>query len=727
MSIYYTHWTKKNIRKQFSVDFPQLCRAANESLSVSAFKEKVTTLFPDNDTIARLIAFDGQTITDFSTENEVPIQTMTLLYHFLRESIPVGTKEMETTFEWTDNTKPETVAVPEAVPVVDNATKAITTKETITSDLLTDLYFIFCTAIRKEFDNPVTEAKVSQWSKRWPSGINQTIQQAREQSKQRIIQKLIIRLGRKHSTNTRYFLPSFWSFEEKHRQIEVWWNTSRFHLHMAIKHPDELNFYLDNTLSKETMQILHNARKKGIPFFITPYYLSLLDTTGQTFDDIAIRSYILYTQELVDAFGDIKAWEKEDEVEPDKGNAAGWILPEGRNIHRRYPEAAIFIPDSIGRACGGLCASCQRMYDFQSKRLNFNLKELAPKESWPIKLKKLMVYFEKDTQLRDILITGGDALMSRNATLRNIFEAIYKMAIQKKKANENRPDGEKYAEIQRIRLGTRLLAYLPMRIDEELISILKTFREKASNIGIKQFFIQTHFQSPLEMTKEARDAIKLITSAGWIVTNQLVYNVAASRRGHTAKLRKTLINNEIIPYYTFSVKGFQENYAVYAPIARSMQERTEEKSYGVLNNAEQSQFVDILQTKAPYTKAINLFLQEHKLPFAATDRSVLNLPGIGKSMTFRLIGITSEGKRILSFDHDTTRKHSPVIQSFGNIYITENKSILAYLQQLEQLGENVKSYHSIWKYTEGTTESKFKLYEYPELPFRVTDNVNHLE
>lgn len=98
---------------------------------------------------------------------------------------------------------------------------------------------------------------------------------------------------------------------------------------------------------------------------------------------------------------------KEDVVEAGKPNAAGWLVPDGHNIHRRYPEVAILIPDSMGRACGGLCASCQRMYDFQSERLNFNFEELKPKESWDKRLRKLMEYFENDTQLRDILITGG--------------------------------------------------------------------------------------------------------------------------------------------------------------------------------------------------------------------------------------------------------------------------------------------------------------------------------
>ena len=149
----------------------------------------------------------------------------------------------------------------------------------------------------------------------------------------------------------------------------------------------------------------------------------------------------------------------------------------------------------MGRACGGLCASCQRMYDFQSERLNFDFESLKPKETWDKKLRRLMRYFEEDAQLRDILITGGDALMSQNATLRNILDAVYKMAVRKRKANESRPEGEKYAELQRVRLGSRLLAYLPLRITDELVGILRSFKDKASRVGVTQL-LSRHIFNP---------------------------------------------------------------------------------------------------------------------------------------------------------------------------------------------------------------------------------------
>lgn len=515
--------------------------------------------------------------------------------------------------------------------------------------------------------------------------------------------------------------------QEKKKQVEEWWNVSHFHFSMAIKSPGELNSFLNNSLSHETIELLQRAKKKKMPFFITPYYLSLLNTEEGGYDDEAIRSYVIYSEELVDTYGDIRAWEKEDIVVPGEPNAAGWLLPEGHNIHRRYPEVAILIPDSMGRACGGLCASCQRMYDFQSERLNFDFDALKPKETWDKKLRRLMHYFEDDTQLRDILITGGDAFMSQNATLRKILDAVYVMAKRKQKANMLRPDGEKFAELQRVRLGSRLLAYLPQRINSELTTILREFKEKASAIGVSQFYIQTHFQSPLEVTPEAKRAIETILDAGWTVTNQLVYTVAASRRGHTARLRQVLNNLGVVCYYTFSVKGFHENYAVFTPNSRSLQDEREEKILGRLTHEQHEELDMLIRSDQPTNKLLPLFLKKHKLPFAGTDRNVLNLPAIGKSMTFKLVGITAEGKRVLKFDHDASRRHSPIIDRMGEVYIVENKSIAAYLSQLEKMGEKIEDYSSIWHYGEGVTEPRFSIYDYPDYSFELTEKMSNLQ
>ena len=682
------------IKTLFETRLTQLTSLASESQDETAFKNKLNDYLLSGPIynpaatrqIKRLIDNDGKTIYEASTEQEIKIETISLLWKFLTNRI---------------------------------------INEEISVDLWIDLYHQFDRLYHEEEELP-DEKQVQQWMKRWPSGLNEDVRAIRRQNKERIISLLIQKIENRHAPSSRYLFPEGSTEEDKRRLVCQWWNEARFHLAMAVKSPTELNRMLGNSLSEETLQLYHKARKKGMPVFITPYYLSLLNPTGKGYDDEAIRSYILYSSQLVETYGNIHAWEKEDAVEDGKPNAAGWLLPDGHNIHRRYPDVAILIPDSMGRACGGLCASCQRMYDFQSERLNFNFEELKPKESWDKRLRKLMEYFENDTQLRDILITGGDALMSQNKTLRNILEAVYKMAVRKRNANLQRAEGEKYAELQRVRLGSRLPVYLPMRINDELLDILREFKEKASAVGVSQFLIQTHFQTPLEVTPEAREAIRKILAAGWTITNQLVYNVAASRRGHTAKLRKVLNELGVLCYYTFSVKGFEENYAVFAPNSRSLQEKEEEKVWGKLSAEQEKEFLNLLRNSKDRAAAVQRFCTFHQIPFVATDRSVLNLPGIGKSMTFVTIGMTKEGKRILEFDHDPTRQHSPIIHQMKKIYIKENKSIWQYMLQLQEMGEKKEEYASLWKYMEGETEHRFPLYNYPDPGFRITEKYSHL-
>ncbi len=595
----------------------------------------------------------------------------------------------------------------------------------VSSDLYIDLYHQFARLKSAEPQRP-SEQSLRRSMDRWSSGLKGDIVAVREANKERIIDKLIARIERHQSSNARYHFADDLSYDQKRGLVNTWWDTSAFQLAMAVKSPQALNSYLDESLSDEKMTLLELAKRKGMPFFVTPYYLSLL-ATRKEYDDAAIRSYVLYSPELVEAYGTIRAWEREDTIEAGKPNAAGWLLPDGHNVHRRYPEVAILIPDTMGRACGGLCASCQRMYDFQSLRFNFDLEALKTKECWAKRLEQLMHYFENDTQIRDILITGGDAFMSRNATLRNILEAVYAMAERKRKANKSRKDGEKYAELQRVRLGSRLLAYLPMRIDAELVSILKEFKQKASLIGIKQFIVQTHFQTPLEITPDAKLAIEAILSAGWTITNQLVYTVAVSRRGHTAKLRRMLNRMGVVCYYTFSVKGFEENYALFTPASRSMQEQREEKSYGLMSDSQQSELYSLITSDEPSGRRLEHFLRSHHLPFAATDRNVLNLPAIGKSMTFKTVGITDQGRRLLRFEHDKTRRHSPIIDEISSVYIVENKSVAAYLRQIELMGEDSKEYASIWSYMSGETEPRFELYRYPDFDFKTTEHITNIE
>lgn len=597
-------------------------------------------------------------------------------------------------------------------------------------NLFWDLLFLF-RQLNKKLERHIPDReKITKWMSRHPSGLDPKIIKRRKEAKERIIRKIIENIDRGIQKSNRFkFMPGS-TPEEKYQQVLEWWNDYQFHLSFAIRKPEVLNDLLDESLPEKIMKKLFAAHKKGIPLFVTPHYLSLLSVKASPAfpaAEEALRDYIFPSQKLISTFGNIVAWEKEDIVRAGEPNAAGWLLPGFHNIHRRYPEVAVFIPDTTGRACGGLCVSCQRMYDFQSGHFNFDLNRLKQKVSWPEKMELLLHYFENDSHLRDILITGGDAFMNNDHAMAHILEAVYNMAARKKNANLNRKEGEKYAEILRVRLGTRLPVYIPQRITDKFVKILRNFKRKAVKIGIQQFIIQIHVESAAEITPETRDGIQKLLQAGWMVTNQQVFTTGASLRGHTTKLRKVLNDLGVLTYYTFSVKGFMENNHNFATNSRLAQEKAEEKYLGVLPE----KFSSMIQNAYTRTESLKDWIEQlrdvEEIPFLATDRNIMNLPGVGKSHTFRVIGITKDGRRILRFNYDMQRTHSPAINKNDSVIIVESKPILKYLHQLEKMGQNINEYQSIWGYSLNETEEWSPVFEYPEYPFKTTDNYTNMK
>jgi lysine 2,3-aminomutase len=266
-----------------------------------------------------------------------------------------------------------------------------------------------------------------------------------------------------------------------------------------------------------------------------------------------------------------------------------------------------------------------------------------------------------------------------------------------------------------------------MRIQEGLVRILAEFKEKATRIGIQQFVFQTHFESPMEITPETKSCVDQLNKAGWMVTNQLVFTSAASRRGHTAKLRRVLNDIGIIPYYSFTVKGYMENSRLFTPNARLVQEGREEKIMGLLPEQFFPELRQLPLDAENIVDNLSRLKTDADIPFLASDRNVLNLPGVGKSLSFRTIGITNDGRRILEFDHDATREHSPIIDRIGKIIIIESKSIHDYLVQLDDMGEDVTEYGSIYGYSMSETELRNPIFEYPAYDYEPTQEITNLE
>jgi lysine 2,3-aminomutase len=206
-----------------------------------------------------------------------------------------------------------------------------------------------------------------------------------------------------------------------------------------------------------------------------------------------------------------------------------------------------------------------------------------------------------------------------------------------------------------------------------------------------------------------------------------VFIAAASRRGHANKLRQALNQIGVLTYYNFSVKGYHENTFNFATNERAVQEQLEEKFIGKIKKKEEEKLIKLLENTVNITDDINNLREEIGIPFLSTDRNVLNLPGVGKSLSYRTIGITRYGRRILKFEHDKNRNHSPIVNKMDNVIIIESKSIAEYLNQLDSFGEDIKDYESIWGYSISETEKRSPIFEYPEYNYSVTKQITNLE
>jgi lysine 2,3-aminomutase len=102
------------------------------------------------------------------------------------------------------------------------------------------------------------------------------------------------------------------------------------------------------------------------------------------------------------------------------------------------------------------------------------------------------------------------------------------------------------------------------------------------------------------------------------------------------------------------------------------------------------------------------------------------MPGVGKSSTFRVIGITRHGRRILEFEHDHSRRHSPIVKEMDKVYIVESKTMAQYIEQMKNFGEDPEEYTTVWGYSLGETEKVMPIYEYPAYDYEVTDEYTNL-
>src|SRR5204863_63553 len=196
---------------------------------------------------------------------------------------------------------------------------------------------------------------------------------------------------------------------------------------------------------------------RNFEFRISPAMVDLIKSPG----DPIWRQYVPDLQEL----------EVHDGVADSLNEEADSPVP---NITHRYPDRALFL---VSPVCASYCRFCTRR------------RKVGDPEKIPMsQFESAFEYLEAHSEIRDVIMSGGDPLMLSDRRLEVILARLRSI---------------KHIEI--IRIGSRVPCHLPERITPELCDTLRKFHP---------LFINTHFNHPDELTPAAVAGLGMLADAG---------------------------------------------------------------------------------------------------------------------------------------------------------------------------------------------------------------------
>jgi lysine 2,3-aminomutase len=279
---------------------------------------------------------------------------------------------------------------------------------------------------------------------------------------------------------------------------EEQWNDFHWQLHNRISDVETLEELLN--LSKREKDEISNVGKT-YRWAISPYYLSLIDPEDR-FDPIRLMS-IPTGLEAVEDNCDF------DPMGEEFTNPAG-------SITRRYPDRLII---NVTNECAMYCRHCQR-------RRNIGQQDMH--KTWSV-LKESIDYIRNNKEIRDVLVTGGDPLTLSTSNLEKVLKELRSI---------------EHLEI--IRIGTRTIVTMPQRIDDELTDMLKKYGP---------IYVNTHFNHPMEITEEVKEACVRLSLAGVQLGNQAVLLNGVNNDKFVMRcLNQELLKVRVRPYYIFHAK-----------------------------------------------------------------------------------------------------------------------------------------------------------------------------
>ena len=281
------------------------------------------------------------------------------------------------------------------------------------------------------------------------------------------------------------------------------WKNHRWQLKNSLKSLEQIGDKLDLT-DKERAGILLTSDKLSTS--ITPYFFNLIDSKDP---NCPIRKQMIPRLE--------ESWDDPDELIDPCGEDKDMPVP---GLVHRYPDRVLFL---VTDRCASYCRYCTR------SRVVSGVGKQQLETQW----EAAFDYLERNPQIRDVLLSGGDPLLFSDSKLERLLTRL--RAIK---------------HVQFIRIGSRIPIFLPQRITPELCQMLAKFHP---------LFISIHTNHPKELTLEVQQALNLLASAGIPLGNQsvLLKGINDCHEIQRALVHKLLLCR-VKPYYLYQcdlIKG----------------------------------------------------------------------------------------------------------------------------------------------------------------------------
>jgi lysine 2,3-aminomutase len=306
------------------------------------------------------------------------------------------------------------------------------------------------------------------------------------------------------------------------RRASIWadvpdekWNDWRWQLSNRVNTVEEIGSVLN--LTDDERAGLSSPDKFRVD--ITPYFLSLIDPDDP---NDPIRRQVIPTDCEHEAFTAMM----EDSLAEDRHSPVPGLV-------HRYPDRVLML---VTTQCASYCRYCTRSRIVGDASQNFNRHDVEAQ----------LDYLRRTPQVRDVLLSGGDALTLNPKLLESIIRSLREIP-----------------HIEIIRIGSRVPVFMPQRIDDDLCEMLAKYHPIWMNL---------HFNHPNELTPEVARACDKLTRAGIPLGNQSVLLAGVNDCVHIMRaLVHKLVEFRIRPYYIYQCDLVEGSGHFRTPVGKGME------------------------------------------------------------------------------------------------------------------------------------------------------------